>query len=134
MQVHISAAQTGGNFSLIEVLIPAGADSGLHQHLHEDQTIHLLSGTLEVTIGDQQVTLVAGDSLFAPRNIPHRLQNPANNKARLFMINTPGKFDRLVSTVGVPVDNVEETLEGAPSELYVRRFYETASAFGISFL
>ena len=35
----------------------------------EDETMHLLEGALEVTVGPRVLTLNAGESYFAPRTI-----------------------------------------------------------------
>jgi len=36
--------------------MPPGGDGGLHLHANEDESMHLLEGELEVTIGDTKVT------------------------------------------------------------------------------
>jgi hypothetical protein len=38
----LSAKETGGQFSLIEGVMPPGGDGGLHLHANEDESIHLL--------------------------------------------------------------------------------------------
>jgi tetratricopeptide (TPR) repeat protein len=73
MTIHLSGAQTGREFSLIEGSMPPDGDSGLHMHTREDETFHLLEGELHVTIGEKNFVLRAKESCFAPRNIPHRL-------------------------------------------------------------
>eukprot|EP01037_Dinobryon_pediforme_P000859 gene859-864_t len=93
MDIHLSGAQTGGGFSLIEAFMP--------------------SGQLEVTVGNEKFTLKAGETSFAPRNIPHRIQNKGKVEARAFLINTPGSFDRFLSSVGIPFE-AATTLELKP--------------------
>ena len=66
MKILLSSADTGGQFSLIEGLMPPGGDGGLHVHAKEDESMHLLEGSLDVTIGDRNFALVAGESYFAP--------------------------------------------------------------------
>ena len=56
MKTLLSSEDTGGQFSLIEGLMPPGGDGGLHLHANEDESMHLLEGELEVTIGDTKVT------------------------------------------------------------------------------
>jgi len=90
MDIHLSGAQTGGEFSLIEAFMLSGGDGGRHIHTNEDETIHIVFGQLEVTVGNEKFTLKAGETSFAPRNIPHRIQNKGKVEARAFLINTPG--------------------------------------------
>ena len=56
MKTLLSSEDTGGQFSLIGGLMPPGGDGGLHLHANEDESMHLLEGELEVTIGDTKVT------------------------------------------------------------------------------
>ena len=102
MQIHLSGAQTGGEFSMISATMPAGGDGGLHVHTREDESVHLLDGSLDVTIGEETFTLQAGQTYFAPRNIPHRLRNSGDVAARALLINTPGTFDKVVQMAGIP--------------------------------
>jgi mannose-6-phosphate isomerase-like protein (cupin superfamily) len=46
-----------------------GGDGGLYVHTKAGESMHLLEGELEVTIGDRTFTLAPGESYFAPRNI-----------------------------------------------------------------
>ena len=45
-----------------------------HTHTGEDETYFVLAVELEVIVGDETV-LKAGDTLMAPRDIPHALRN-----------------------------------------------------------
>jgi hypothetical protein len=53
MKILLSSEDTGGQFSLIEGLMPPGGDGGLHLHANEDESMDLLEGELEVTIGEK---------------------------------------------------------------------------------
>ena len=72
--------------------MPPGGDDGLHVHQDEDESMYLISGELEVTIGDLQFRMRPGESYFAPRNTPHRLRNVGTAEARSLHIDTPGRF------------------------------------------
>src|ERR1700742_767703 len=89
MDILLSSEETGGQFSMIEGVMPPGGDGGLHVHANEDESMHLLEGALEVTIGDKVFTLQAGESYFAPRGIPQRLRNRGDIPARCLLVTTP---------------------------------------------
>ena len=56
--------------------MPPGGDGGLHVHLREDESVHLLERQLEMTIGEKVFDLEAGRILFrAARRIPQRVRN-----------------------------------------------------------
>jgi hypothetical protein len=42
MKILLSSADTGGQFSLVEGTMPPGGNGGLHIHLREDESMHLL--------------------------------------------------------------------------------------------
>lgn len=107
MVIHIPGEQTDNQVSLIEGFIPSGGDSGLHVHLKEDESMYLISGQLEVTIGNLQFTLLPGQSYFAPHNTPHRLRNNGLVEARTLQIDTPGSFVNFIRQVGVPLEEQE---------------------------
>lgn len=77
------AAQDLGNGVTRKVLGASGNLSVLHwdiednavvdwQHHPEEQFGYVISGGFEASIGDETVTLKAGDSYFVPSNVPHR--------------------------------------------------------------
>jgi mannose-6-phosphate isomerase-like protein (cupin superfamily) len=101
MRILLTPAQTGDQFGLVEGIMPAGTDAGLHVHHREDETMVIIEGSLEVTIGSETRLLMAGDSYFAPRAVPHRLRNTGAGPMRSLMIATPGEFTSFVTEAGV---------------------------------
>jgi mannose-6-phosphate isomerase-like protein (cupin superfamily) len=133
MTIHLSGTQTGGDFSLIEGAMPPGGDGGLHMHTRENETLHLLEGELHVTIGEENFILKRGESYFAPRNIPHRLQNLGNITARALLINTPGTFDDFVRQAGIPFTE-DIAPSGPPSPEQLSHILSLADSFGVKVL
>ena len=54
-----------------------------------EQHALVLLGTLELTLGDEVITLNAGDSFSYPASIPHRIRNVSDAPARLIWVNAP---------------------------------------------
>jgi mannose-6-phosphate isomerase-like protein (cupin superfamily) len=135
MTILLSSEQTGGGFTLIEGVMEAGGDGGLHVHQNEDESMHLLEGTLQVTIGDESFTLLAGQSYFAPRNIRHRLKNSGNVPARSLLITTPGSFDEFIARAGIPIINdVVAHPSFSPTPEQIQELMSLAEEFGIKIL
>jgi quercetin dioxygenase-like cupin family protein len=69
-------------------ILPSGAESpsGMsvprHTHTREDETYYVLSGELEVVVGEEVFILRVGDTLIAPPDIPHKLRNSGNACSR----------------------------------------------------
>lgn len=128
--IHISGECTDDQLSLIEGIIPPGGDNGLHVHLHEDESMYLISGELEVTLDKLQFTLRPGESYFAPRNVPHRLRNTGATEARTLLINTPGSFAGLIREAGIPLTGSETTGPAPLTAEELLEVRELAEQFG----
>ena len=115
--------------------MPPGGDGGLHIHLREDESMHLLEGQLEVTIGEKVFDLKPGESYFAPRGIPQRLRNRGSVPARSLMIMSPSTFDQFIACAGVPVvDGEAPPAAETPTSEQIQRLVALARRFGIKIL
>jgi mannose-6-phosphate isomerase-like protein (cupin superfamily) len=102
--IHLTRKQTGGRFSLSEALFPPGSDVGLHLHRQEDESLHVLEGTIALQIGTEHADLTAGQSCFIPSKTPHRIRNLTSDPARVMAVHTSGDFDRFVAEMGTPAE------------------------------
>jgi quercetin dioxygenase-like cupin family protein len=101
VQVKASAADTGGQYTLLDVRMPADAVSPLHVHSTEDEGFYVLEGSVTIEVGDRTVSLRSGEHAFGPRDIPHRfLVGPEG--AHMLWVLTPGGFEALVEEASVP--------------------------------
>jgi len=87
----ISPAQTAGNFALLEMKLPQGAEPPLHVHDREDETFYVLDGMVNFYIGDKVVSVGPGQAIFAPRMIAHRFQI-MSKQLHFVTLLTPGAF------------------------------------------
>jgi hypothetical protein len=65
-QVRLSGEQTGGAFSLAENLNRRGNGSPVHVHDHEDETLLVLDGELQVFAGEEEHTAGPAPSRSCP--------------------------------------------------------------------
>lgn len=94
----ISYLQVGSDLSnsqlqiLYERYIP-GADTGQSMLSHEaEEGGIILSGRLEVTVGEQVQTLSAGDAYRFNSKLPHRFRNTGNEDCVIVSACTPPSF------------------------------------------
>lgn len=100
VDLRLTGAQTGGRISLVEVEMPAGADTPLHRQPFDDETLYVLSGELIAHIdGDEQV-VGPGGVVFIPRETPHALKAVADTKLIIFGI--PAGQERYFRALSVP--------------------------------
>lgn len=61
----------------------------------EDEFVHVVSGSIEVDLGDRRLDLAAGDSLYYLGGTPHRWRNPDGDGYRLLAVKeAPGAVGR----------------------------------------
>lgn len=61
---------TGKTMMLCEFTFDANVEVPMHTHPHE-QVGYVVSGRVKMTIGDEAIELGAGDSYYAPSEVPH---------------------------------------------------------------
>lgn len=56
---------------LAEISFDKGGIGALHKHADHEQAGYVVSGSFEVTVGNETKILKKGDSYFAPKNVMH---------------------------------------------------------------
>jgi|SRR5579872_5026440 len=68
----IGAALAAENMTVVRWEFPASTTrTTMHAHPEHEQIGYVISGSLEMQVGDEIYTLHAGDMYRAPRNVPH---------------------------------------------------------------
>jgi quercetin dioxygenase-like cupin family protein len=94
--VHVRHDQGEDGVSVLESHAPYGESPPLHVHRTEDELFHVLEGELRLRAGDADIRVGAGESILAPKRVPHtyRVESPAG--ARWLVITRRGDFERFV--------------------------------------
>ena len=92
-EVKATAADTGGQLTIVEVTEPPGHEAPLHVHYRDDEAFWVLEGDVTFEVGDTTIEASAGDYVFAPRDIPHRF-TVGDTGCRLLFILVPGGLER----------------------------------------
>lgn len=100
LAVKLGGAESGGEATLIEGLIPPEAGPPLHVHTKENETYYVLEGEFEFVCGDDRVAGGPGTFVFAPRNLPHRYKNIGATPGRILFGFTPGGIEAFFEELG----------------------------------
>jgi quercetin dioxygenase-like cupin family protein len=65
------ATQDSSDTFIIEMTIWERGGPPRHIHPHQDEWFYLIEGEFAFEIGDEKFTLKAGESMLAPRGVPH---------------------------------------------------------------
>jgi quercetin dioxygenase-like cupin family protein len=101
------AEDTGGAYSLFEVVSPPGGGPPLHVHEREDESFYVLAGEFLVRTGDRTFPAPAGAFVRFPRGTAHAYRNVGAGAGRLLVIVSPGGYERFfeaMSRIPVPPD------------------------------
>jgi mannose-6-phosphate isomerase-like protein (cupin superfamily) len=95
-----STQETNGNLFLIEHsnLLPGGPP--LHLHYGQEEWFYVMEGEVLFQVGDKRVQLKAGDSVLAPRKVPHAFTAVGTQPAKMLIAFTPaGKMEQFFRDV-----------------------------------
>src|SRR5919201_207646 len=100
-EIKATAADTGGQFTIVEVTCGPGFEAPLHVHHREDEAFWILDGSVTLYVGDETIPASAGDYAFGPREVPHRY-TVGDEGCRMLFICTPAGFEGLVRDMSEP--------------------------------
>jgi quercetin dioxygenase-like cupin family protein len=119
LATKVSTAETGGLFYSFEHREMAKGGPPRHVHHEQDEWFYVIKGRYVFEVGDDRFELKAGDSLFAPRGIPH---------AWACVSDEPGTVLTTVSPAGTFERFILETTEhaGLPSPEEIAKAFEAS--------
>jgi mannose-6-phosphate isomerase-like protein (cupin superfamily) len=113
-----TAAESGGRRTLVEVELEPRGGNGLHFHTRFTERFRVVSGTLGVQLGSQELHLRPGEEALVERNIVHRFFNPTDQTTIFTTELEPGDagFEQgLMIAYGLATDG--RTNDGMPKNL-----------------
>ncbi len=105
---------------------PPGGGPPLHFHINDDETFHVLEGTISFFQNSSWEEVGPGGSAFVPRGQLHTFKNPGDKPARMLLSTSPGGFDVFFSRCAE-----EFAREGGPD---MARVYNIGAEHGIHFV
>jgi oxalate decarboxylase/phosphoglucose isomerase-like protein (cupin superfamily) len=119
----------------LEVSAAPGITVPRHTHTREDESYYILAGELEVIVGGE-VFIFQGDSLMAPRDIPHQLRNSGKAENHFLLVFSPSGFEEFVMATALPApDNAvaptERQLQVDDPSVAVQNAHTLAKDYGV---
>ena len=114
--IRIGRDDTGGQYGLLEIVVPAGIGSPWHVHPEEDEWFYVLDGSMTFWVGDTKLSLQAGSFAFGPKAVPHTFYADPPTGARALAGFAPMQFEGFLREVGEPAPErvVPPPMEGHP--------------------
>ena len=104
----------------------------MHRHQHEDETLLLLEGELDLIVDGASHRVLSGHTLVLPRGTEHQIINRVEQTARYLVICTPAGFDRFVDACADAQPGPVEA--GLLTDVDKARMQVAATQFGITLI
>jgi quercetin dioxygenase-like cupin family protein len=131
--VRVTGEDTNGAYSVFEDVVPPGGGPPPHTHTREDETMFVLEGELEATLGDQTAIVRPGTFVHMARGTPHFFKNKSGKPARMLLTYTPGGFEQWFFETGTPATQDTSTPPAHPTPEQLQRAVAAAERYGVTF-
>lgn len=130
--VKATTASTGGAYSLVHEIMPAGHGTPYHLHHHEDEAFYVLDGAFAFICDGKKTVLGPGGYIFLPRRIPHGLRVEGTRPGTMLILAMPGTgFVGMMQEMGEPATERVLPKPAAPNMEKLARLCEK---YGIDIL
>jgi mannose-6-phosphate isomerase-like protein (cupin superfamily) len=119
IRVIAGSAATRGSFSIVESTEPPGSAAPLHVHHGEAEGFFVLEGTVELTCGNDTLTVSAGDFVYTPPDVPHRFVVGGGQPARMLLLFSRPGFEQFFLEAGAPLSGPPK---GPPDAAVLERY------------
>jgi quercetin dioxygenase-like cupin family protein len=130
--IKATTEQTGGQYTLVEVLVPEFPmeESLLHVHHFEDEGFYILEGEMTFYVGEETIKARPGSYLFGPKDIPHAF-SVDSGPARLLFILSPAGMEGAIREMGEPAKSlsIPPPQEEEPDEEEMGRLMAIATKY-----
>ncbi|HTP93854.1 MAG TPA: cupin domain-containing protein [Xanthobacteraceae bacterium] len=100
--VKFSGADTDNQLAVLELPTAPGSGPPLHVHRIENEWFYVLEGEHEFQVASDRFRVTPGDSVFAPRLIPHGWRNVGARPGKMLCIATPaGRLEAFFEELSV---------------------------------
>lgn len=126
----VTGEETNNAFFQLEAIVPPGGGPPPHIHRREDESFYVVSGELEVLVGESTYKAKAGDFVFIPRGTVHKFKNSGGSTAVQLVTFVPAGMERFFREVFPPVTDRNAAPPPVTDEL-IRKMNEVAPKHGL---
>ena len=97
LSIKVSGKDTGGELLIFEHKDMGKGGPPRHVHFEQDEWFYVIEGEYAFEVGDEKFRLKRGDTLFAPRQVPHGWAHISDQPGTLLTIVSPvGAFEKFI--------------------------------------
>ena len=106
-EIHLDSQATGGAFCLLVDYPTVGWSLPAHLHRDAAETIHVIDGQFEMTIGERPLSLAPGQTVHIPAGVVHSGANTSQAPGQRILIFSPGGMENFFLEAGAPSPDSE---------------------------
>ena len=130
--IRVSEREGSDGISVLEHRAPQGESPPLHLHQTEDEVFIIIEGAFRFQLGEEERHMSPGESLLAPKGVPHTYRVESAEGGRWLTVTSKGDFERFVRTMGRVAERIDLPERGGPPPPEaVAALAETAGRYGI---
>jgi mannose-6-phosphate isomerase-like protein (cupin superfamily) len=89
IRIKVSGADTGGAVAVLEVRTDPDFGTPVHVHHVENEWFYAIDGEYEIKVGDDIFHLKPGGSVYAPKLIPHAINDVSEKGGKMMVVAQP---------------------------------------------
>jgi quercetin dioxygenase-like cupin family protein len=125
--------ETSNAFFQFEAIVPEGGGPPPHIHSREDESFYIVSGRLEIRLGDKTYQAKRGEFVYIPRGTVHSFKNIGGATAVQLVTFVPSGMERFFREVFPEVKDRNAAPPPVTEEL-IKRMNEAAPKYGLEFV
>jgi quercetin dioxygenase-like cupin family protein len=115
----VSSKDTNGDFCAYDTIRFEKGGPAFHFHHNQDEWFYNIRGEFIVQVGEDIFNLKPGDSLFAPRKIPHAFAKISDGEAQMLVMFQPaGSMEDFFKQMSKYGSNIPKDQENKLKELW----------------
>lgn len=103
VRIPVSHEESADGLSVVDNTAARGDSPPLHVHSGEDEVFHVIEGELRLRIDQEERVVSAGETVLAPRGVPHTYL-VTSDRARWLAVTRHGQFEGFVRALARPAD------------------------------
>ena len=116
INIRVSWIAGEDRVSVVEHFMPYGMSPPLHVHRNEDEVFHILEGSMRIQVDGVESIAHAGQTVMAPKGVPHSFRVESAEGARCLTITTGGDLERMIREIGEPANSTRLAQRYEPGE------------------
>ena len=129
----VTGKESNNVFFQFEAIVPEGGGPPPHVHSREDETFYIVSGSLEILLGDKTHLAKTGDFVYIPRGTVHRFKNVGSGPAVQLVTFSPAGIEKFFQEVFPAVKDRKAAPPPVTEEL-IRKMNDAAPKYGLKFV